>query len=81
MPLVATATPDHVVTASGYSKAVLRAAAGEAASRHSGITYFPAYEIVTGPQAPADYFDLARREPTPQAVGAVMEAFLGSVAV
>jgi len=76
VPLVATATPDHVVVATGYSKAVLRAAAGEAALRHSGITYFPAYEIVTGPQAPADYFDLDRREPSPQAIRAVMEAFL-----
>ena len=77
VPLVATATGEHVLVATMYSKSVLRAAAGEACSRHEGVSYFVAYEIVTGPQAPHDYFEPDRREPSAKAVAAVMTAFLG----
>ena len=52
VPLVATATDEHVLMATTYSKSVLRAAAGEVATREPSVTYFPAFEIVTGPQAP-----------------------------
>lgn len=76
VPLVATATGCHVITASSYSKAVLRAAAGEAAGRHPDVAYFPAYEIVTGPQAPSDFFEPDRREPSLKAIQHVMHAFL-----
>ena len=40
------------------------------------VTYFPAYEIVTGPQAPFNFFQADRREPSAEAIGAVMRAFL-----
>ena len=48
VPLIATATGDHVLTASIYSKSVLRVAAAELARLEPEIAYFPAYEIVTG---------------------------------
>ena len=76
VPLVATATGQHVLVANTYSKSVLRVAAGEVAQSMPGVTYFPAYEIVTGPQAPADFFEADRREPSATAIGAVMRAFL-----
>jgi hypothetical protein len=63
VPLVATATQQHVLLATTYSKSILRVAAGEVARTRPGVTYFPAYEIVTGPQAPFDFFEADRREP------------------
>jgi hypothetical protein len=80
VPLVATATDQHVLTATTYSKAVLRAAAGEVAAADPGVTYFPAYEIVTGPQAPERYFFPDRRDVSEEAVSAVMSALLGDLA-
>ena len=74
--LVATATAHHVLAASTYSKSVLRAAAGDICDDHDGVAYFPAYEIVTGPQAPASYFASNRRTVTPEGVEAVMSALL-----
>lgn len=76
VPLVATATTDHVLVATIYSKSVLRVAAHEASSKIPNVFYFPAYEIVTGPQAPPDYFETDRREPSKRAIEAVMTAFL-----
>jgi hypothetical protein len=76
VPLVATATSDHVLVATTYSKSVLRVAAGEVEARHDKLVYFPAYEIVTGPQAPHDFFEDDRREPTEKAIRTVMHSFL-----
>jgi hypothetical protein len=78
VPLVATATEHHVLAASAYSKAVLRAAAGDVCDDDAGVAYFPAYEIVTGPQAPSSYFGADRRTVTPEGIEAVMSALLGS---
>jgi GSCFA family len=76
VPLVATATEQHVLVATTYSKSVLRVAAGEVARIKPDVTYFPAYEIVTGPQAPFDFFETDRREPSAAAISAVMRVFL-----
>ncbi|MFG1462236.1 GSCFA domain-containing protein [Xanthobacter sp. DSM 24535] len=76
VPLVATMTSGHVLTATTYSKSVLRVAAEEAAMRMPDVVYFPAYEIVTGPQAPYEFFENDRREPSDVAIRAVMSAFL-----
>jgi hypothetical protein len=76
VPLVATATKRHVLSASTYSKSVLRVAAEMACRVNKDVTYFPAYEIVTGPQAPKGYFDEDKRNVTSEAIYAVMGAFL-----
>jgi hypothetical protein len=76
VPLVATATTSHVLVASTYSKAVLRVAAEETAQRHPDVTYFPSYEIVTGPQAAGDFFKDDHRTVTADGIDTVMEAFL-----
>lgn len=81
VPLVATATQSHVLVATTYSKAVLRVAAEEIATKSEGVTYFPAYEIVTGPQAPYDFFENDRREPSQKAIRAVMRSFLSQCEV
>jgi hypothetical protein len=76
VPLVATATSAHVLAATIYSKSALRTAAGEVCATEPGVTYFPAYEIVTGPQAPYEYFEADRRNVSKAAVDAVMAALL-----
>lgn len=75
VPLVATATPDHVVSATSYSKAVLRAAAGELTGRHDTVDYFPSFEIFTSPLTGGTFFADNRRDPAPEGVAAAMRMF------
>ncbi len=75
VPLVATATKNHVLSATILSKSILRVAAGVLAE-DDGVDYFPAYEIVTGPQAPFSYFESNRRDVSPGAIAEVMRALL-----
>jgi hypothetical protein len=78
VPLVATASGRHVLEATTYSKSVLRVAAGEVERTEAGVAYFPAYEIVTGPQAPERFFEDDRRSVSAEAVDVVMGALLAS---
>ncbi len=80
VPLVATATDSHVLLASTYSKSVLRVAAQQVAESVEGVTYFPAFEIVTGPQAPFEYFETDRRNVSEVAVAEVMKSLLFGLA-
>ncbi len=47
VPLTATAEDEHVLVATSFSKAKLRAAVGEHVKHSSISTYFPSYEIIT----------------------------------
>lgn len=76
VPLVATATNSHVLCATTYSKSALRVVAEEASRRYRRVTYFPAYEIITGVQAPASFFTDNLRDVSDQAIYTVMLAFL-----
>jgi hypothetical protein len=76
VPLVATASGNHVLAATTYSKSVLRAAAQEAAEDLADVWYFPSYEIVTGPQARGRYFAEDLRDVTEEGVAQVMRVFL-----
>lgn len=76
VPLVATAGGQHVLCASTYSKSVLRVAAETAAAKLDNVVYFPAFEIVTGPQAPDKFFEADKRNVTAAAVDSVMCALL-----
>jgi hypothetical protein len=78
VPLVATATDSHVLAATIYSKSVLRVVAEEVALALPWACYFPSYEIVTGPQASHDFFEPNRRDVSPNAIEAVMSAFLAA---
>lgn len=75
VPLVATATQQHVLQATVYSKSVLRVAAEDVADTAGWIQYFPSYEIIIGPHARGDYFGLDRRSVTEQGVDHVMRVF------
>ena len=76
VPLVATASGHHVLAANAYSKSVLRVAVEHTVAENENSFYFPAYEIVTGPQAPKSFFEPDMRSVSPQAVESVMTAFL-----
>ena len=81
VPLVATATGGHVLPATVYSKSVLRVAADEVVRANRDATYFPAYEIVTGPQALWEFFEADRRNVSKTAVETVMGALLANCEV
>jgi hypothetical protein len=74
VPLAATAEPRHVWTSTTESKAILRAAAGEA-SRRSNVVYFPSYEIITSPASRGAYFEEDLRTISPAGVDHVMRVF------
>lgn len=76
VPLTATASGDHVLSATTRSKAVLRAAAGDFAEDHDDVDYFPSYELVTNQAAEGRWFDDNRRSVTPEGVEMVMRTFL-----
>ncbi|WP_442678985.1 GSCFA domain-containing protein [Sphingomonas sp. ASY06-1R] len=76
VPLAATASGNHVLPATIYSKSVLRVAAQEAAEDLDAVFYFPSYEIITGPQARGRFFAENLREVTEDGVEHVMRIFL-----
>ena len=78
VPLVATATSEHVLAATIYSKSVLRVAAQEISNSFSQVSYFPAYEIITGPQAPKNFFESDRRNVSKLGIDCVMQTLLQS---
>jgi hypothetical protein len=78
VPLVATATSGNALEATIYSKSALRAACGEFVSTQQGCIYFPAYEIITGPQAPYEFYEADRRNVSKAGVDEVMRVLLAS---
>lgn len=75
VPLTATASGNHVLLASTYSKAVLRSVAGDFADKHSFAEYFPSYEIVTNPAARSNFFEDNLRSVKMSTVENVMNVF------
>lgn len=74
VPLTATASGQHVLAATTYSKAVLRSVAGEMAEDHPEVDYFPSYEIVTSSKADG-FFEPNFRSVTEAGVARVMAVF------
>ena len=72
VPLKATFEDRHVLVSTGYSKAVLRVAAGMVGDALDRVDYFPSYEIVTGIQAGAGIWAEDLRSVTPGGVSRVM---------
>ena len=55
VPLTATASGEHVLVATSYSKSVLRAVAGEL-SRRDHVDYFPSFELISAPSQRGIFF-------------------------
>ena len=75
VPLVASASGEHVLTATSHSKALLRAVAGEVSGGSGQIDYFPSYEIITHPVFRGMFFAPNMRSVVPQGVATVMRHF------
>ena len=78
VPLTATATQDHVLSATVYSKSVLRAVCGELRSKYANVDYFPSYEMVASHPMRAMYFMSNLRAVAPEGVGHVMNTFFAA---
>jgi hypothetical protein len=76
VPLIATFEKEHVLSATTYSKSVLRAAAGEIARNNAHVAYFPSFEIISGSFNRGRYFADDLREVTSEGVDHVMNCFL-----
>lgn len=79
VPLTATASGDHVLVATTYSKSVLRAVAGDMARSDARIDYFPSYEIIAGAPTRATFFEPNLRSVAPQGVDFVMKHFFAGL--
>jgi hypothetical protein len=75
VPLTATASKNHVLVATTYSKSVLRAVAGTLAEEFSDIDYFPSYEMVATPFSRGQFYEDNLRNVTDAGVRAVMRVF------
>jgi len=75
VPLAATYENRHVLVSTVYSKSVLRTAAAEAEASHSGVMYFPSYELITLPVLGRNYYDSDLRSVTDVGVKHVMRTF------
>jgi hypothetical protein len=81
VPLVATAQPDtHVLSATTYSKSVLRVAAETIQQSYEHVHYFPSYEIITGSFNRGAYYAQDLRSVSAEGVNHVMRAFLNHAA-
>jgi GSCFA family protein len=75
VPLTATASGQHVLTATSYSKSVLRAVAGDLAEDLRYVDYFPSYEIITHPAYRGMFYAANQRSVVQQGVDHVMDSF------
>ncbi|WP_165611772.1 GSCFA domain-containing protein [Cognatiyoonia koreensis] len=78
VPLTATATPEHVLSATTYSKATLRSAAGAFVAATDDVDYFPSYEIITAPASGGPWFAPNMRSVSAEGVEKVMGIFLAA---
>ncbi len=78
VPLTATASGEHALQATSYSKSVLRAAAGDLAAASPSVDYFPSYEIITNPASRGVFFDANLRSVRRTGVDTVMRLFFSS---
>lgn len=80
VPLTATATPQHVLVATTYSKSVLRAVAGQLSNARADVDYFPSYELIATPPVRGRHFEANLRSVKAEGVASVMRQFLDGVA-
>lgn len=75
VPLTATATTNHVLSATVYSKSVLRAVCGALEDKYPMVDYFPSFELVASHPMRAMFFMPNLRAVSPPGVRMVMDTF------
>lgn len=78
VPLTATATDQHVLAATVYSKSVLRAVCGELAMAHEFVDYFPSYELVASHPMRGIFYRPDMRNVAAEGVARVMDIFFAA---
>lgn len=73
--LAATHQDSHVLTATTYSKSVLRAAAGKLAATHAKVDYFPSFEIFSLSPSFGQFLAEDLRDVNARGVAVAMRAF------
>ena len=79
VPLTATASADHILTATIKSKSILRAVAASVVDAFDHVDYFPSYEIVSSFPYRGDFYESNLRSVTADGVAHVMKTFLRSL--
>ena len=79
VPLTATASGDHVLPATVYSKSVLRAVCGELRARHDDVDYFPSYELIASHPMRGMWFEANLRSVSNVGVEQVMKTFVAAM--
>lgn len=75
VPLIATYSNQHVLSATMYSKSVLRVVSQMAFENFDNVDYFPSYEIITNAKSAHEYFEDDSREVKSIGVSHVMRIF------
>jgi hypothetical protein len=75
VPLTATATDQHILSATTYSKSVLRAVAGQLFDECADVDYFPSYELIATPFSRGMFYQPNLRNVTQAGVDNVMRVF------
>lgn len=75
VPLIATISDRHVLTATTYSKSVLRVAAEQVVNTTDDVDYFPSYEVITGQHNGHRHLAEDLRSVRPEGVAEVMSIF------
>lgn len=77
VPLAATAGGGHVLVATTYSKAVLRAVAGKLAETFEDVDYFPSFDLLSSASARGAFHSQDARQITEAGVETAMRVFFG----
>ena len=75
VPLTATASSNHVMVATTYSKSVLRAVCGEMEAEFADVDYFPSYEVITAPLSHGVFYEPNMRSVNSTGVNTAMSLF------
>jgi hypothetical protein len=75
VPLTASASGEHVLAATTYSKSVLRAVAGQLCQERDDVDYFPSYEMITGAPFRSMFYQPNLRSISRQGIKFVMNSF------
>lgn len=76
VPLTATNSGEHVLSATTYSKSVLRAVAGQIFKHHSDVDYFPSFEIINNCWSRGIFYESNMRSVSVEGVDVAMNAFM-----
>jgi len=79
VPLIATASNQHILVANQYSKSVLRSVAGDLATVRRDVDYFPSYELIASHPFGDRFYDSNLRAVTDDGVAWVMRHFFSAL--